>query len=417
MDSTFVIIIFCLLLLLAYIFDLTSKKTKIPSVILLLALGFGIQKLVNSLHFAVPNFNPILEVIATIGLILIVLEGSLELQLNKSKLPIIKKSFFGALVSMVVLAITLAFFFHKFGGYSLKLSLISAIPFCVISSAIAIPSVSGLSQINKEFVIYESSLSDILGVIFFNFIALNAVINAKAFLFFGVEFVFLIIISLLASLVLAYLLKKIDHHVKFIPITLLIILIYNLLKIYHLPALIFILIFGIFLGNFDYFYRFEFIKKFKTDNFKEEIKKFHDLTIEGAFLIRTLFFILFGFLIKTDELLNTNTLVWAGLIVFLIFAFRLIQLKLSKIPLSPLLFVAPRGLITILLFLSILPSQNIALVNKSLIIQVILLTALIMTFGMIFTSKKTEKEAIAATDGLVNGKESFLNEEQSVDEA
>ena len=36
---------------------------------------------------------------------------------------------------------------------------------------------------------------------------------------------------------------------------------------------------------------------------------------------------------------------------------------------------------------------------------------------MIFTSKKTEKEDIAATDGLVNGKESFLNEEQSVDEA
>lgn len=415
MNSTFVIIIFCLLLLLAYIFDLTSKKTKIPSVILLLVLGFGIQKLLNSINLVVPNFNPILEVIATIGLILIVLEGSLELQLNKSKLPIIKKSFFGALVSMVILALTLAFFFNKFGGYSFKLSLISAIPFCVISSAIAIPSVSGLSQINKEFVIYESSLSDILGVIFFNFVALNAVINAKAFVVFGFEFFILIIISLIASIILAFLLKNIEHHVKFIPIILLIILIYNLLKIYHLPALIFILIFGIFIGNFDYFYRFEFIKKLKTDNFNEEIKKFHDLTIEGAFLIRTLFFILFGFLIQTNELLNRDTFKWALLIVFLIFFFRFIQLKLSKVALSPLLFVAPRGLITILLFLSIAPSQNIALVNKSLIIQVILLTAFIMTFGMMFLSKKKDEKEVEKTDTL-DAKE-IAYDEQSVDEA
>jgi len=47
-----------------------------------------------------------------------------------------------------------------------------------------------------------------------------------------------------------------------------------------------------------------------------------------------------------------------------------------------LLFVAPRGLITILLFLSIIPAQQLELVNKSLIVQVIILTALIMMFGL-----------------------------------
>lgn len=48
----------------------------------------------------------------------------------------------------------------------------------------------------------------------------------------------------------------------------------------------------------------------------------------------------------------------------------------------PVLFIAPRGLITILLFLNIPSSQAVSLVNKSLIIQVIILGALIMMIGL-----------------------------------
>jgi len=39
-------------------------------------------------------------------------------------------------------------------------------------------------------------------------------------------------------------------------------------------------------------------------------------------------------------------------------------------------------LITILLFLSIVPAQRLQLVNKSLIVQVIIITAFIMMFGL-----------------------------------
>lgn len=91
---------------------------------------------------------------------------------------------------------------------------------------------------------------------------------------------------------------------------------------------------------------------------------------------------LFGYLIETSEVSNADTVIWALAIVFFIFAFRLIQLKLSKLPFKPLLFVAPRGLITILLLLSIEPTNTISLVNKSLIVQVIILTALLMMFGL-----------------------------------
>ena len=59
-------------------------------------------------------------------------------------------------------------------------------------------------------------------------------------------------------------------------------------------------------------------------------------------------------------------------------------------PLFPLLFVAPRGLITILLFLGIAPEHSILLVNKSLIIQVILMTAIIMMLGLMITAKQRQ---------------------------
>ena len=166
-----VIIIICVLLLMAYLFDLTSSKTKIPSVILLLLLGWCAKQAASFFELEVPNLAPLLPILGTIGLILIVLEGSLELELNRTKFPLIKKSVLVAFFPMILLAFVLTFVFQQLGDFSFKNSLLNAIPLCVISSAIAIPSVRNLSNSNKEFIIYESSLSDIVGVLFFNFIA------------------------------------------------------------------------------------------------------------------------------------------------------------------------------------------------------------------------------------------------------
>jgi len=382
-----IIITICSLLLIAYLFDITSSRTKIPSVILLLLLGWAVRQLTNLFDFHLPDLSSVLPILGTIGLILIVLEGSLELELNKSKFKLIRKSLLGALIPMIALAFLLAYLFQYFGQFSLKESLVNAIPFCVISSAVAIPSVRHLASTDKEFIIYESSLSDIFGVLFFNFIALNDNFDTHSFGHFGLQLLIIILVSFVATIGLSLLLSKIEHHIKFVPIILLVILIYAVSKIYHLPALIFILIFGLFIGNLDELKHFKWVEKFRPDELDKEVKKFKRLTIEGAFLIRALFFLLFGYLIETSDILNAETIIWAIGIVFIIFIFRTVQLKLSNIPLTPLLFVAPRGLITILLFLSIVPTQNISLVSKSLVIQVIILTALTMMVGLM-TSKR-----------------------------
>jgi potassium/hydrogen antiporter len=169
-----------------------------------------------------------------------------------------------------------------------------------------------------------------------------------------------------------------------------VVLIYAVSKIYNLPALLFILLFGLFLGNLDEIKHNKFIQRLHPDVLDKEVHKFKEITTEIAFLIRALFFLLFGYLIETTELLNTATILWAMGITLMIFALRFLFLKLLRLPVKPLVFIAPRGLITILLFLSIPVSQALPLANKSIIIQVIILSALVMMAGLMVHKKKEE---------------------------
>ncbi|MDQ6845877.1 MAG: cation:proton antiporter [Bacteroidota bacterium] len=410
--TTAIIIIFCTLLLIAYLFDLTFDKTKIPSVILLLLLGWIMKQVTLFLKLQLPDFSRVLAVSGSIGLILIVLEGALELELNKSKISLIKKSFFGALLSMFALAFLLAYIFSLFENYSFKDCLTNAIPFCVVSSAIAIPSVKNLRPYDKEYIIYESSLSDIFSVLFFNFVVQNSFIGLHSFGNFGLQILIIIIVSFVATIGLSYLLNKIEHQIKFVPIILLVILIYEVSVIYNLPSLIFIMMFGLFLGNLNELKRFKWIEKFRPTELNTEVQRFKGLTIEAAFLIRSLFFLFFGYSMETAEILNTDTLLWSFGIVAVIFVFRAIQLKLSRLPLKSLLFVSPRGLITILLFLSIPAVDQISIVNKSLIIQVILLTTLIMMVALMISSEiKKKKPAMENIPEISSTKTDFKSEE------
>ena len=385
-----ILITICALLLLAYIFDITSSKTKIPSVILLLLLGWTVNKVTTILNINVPNLESVLPLIGTIGLILIVLEGSLELEIRKENIGLINKSAIIAFVPIILLSFIIAQVIYYFDAdISFKHSLTNAIPLSIISSAVAISSVKHLTQPQQEFIVYESSLSDVFGVIFFNFVTLREVINGESVGIFLLDIVLILIISAAASIALAFLLNKIKHKVKFGPIIILVILIYVVSKIYHLPALIFILLFGLFIGNLDELIRFNFIKKINPEVLNKEIQKFRELTAEFTFLIRTLFFILFGFLIETKDVLNTKTLPWALGIVLIVFTIRLTLLRIFKVEKNPLVFISPRGLITILLFLSVPSQMKSELVNNSLVIQVIIMSAFVMMFGLMFL--KNEK--------------------------
>lgn len=386
-----IILVLCLLVLLAYIFDLTSSKTKIPSVLLLLGLGFFVRQIADFFDIRLENLQYVLPVLGSIGLILIVLEGALELELTKSKIPIIRKSVILGCIPLIAFALILAAVFHYISGVDFKICLANAIPLSIISSSVAIPSVRSFIQSDREFVIYESSISDIIGVILFNFITMHETIGLYAFGSFFVQLIIIIVISFIATGTLSFMLSRLEHHIKFVPIIFLVILIYEISKEFKLPSLVFILVFGLFLNNLNGIRHIEWIKRLKPRVLRREVNKFKEITIEATFLVRALFFLLFGYLIQIQEVLNTDVLIYSIAITAGIYAMRVIALKLANTKLVPLVFIAPRGLITILLFLAILPETRLPFINRSLIIQVIVLTSLIMMMGTI-SVKKEPKE-------------------------
>lgn len=392
-----IILAFCVLILLAYIFDLTADKTKIPTVLLLIVLGMLLKESAGSFAPKIAVIEQALPILGTIGLIMIVLEGAMELELNNEKKGILKTSFFAALLPVLALSYILAFIFKIYGGYDFKNALINAIPFCVVSSSVAIPTVINFAKKDKEFVVYESSLSDILGVVFFNAVALNDGFSFGTLIHLGWQTILIIIISLIATLGVAYLISNIKHHIKFLPIIILVILIYQAAEEYHLSPLIFILIFGLFMGNLSEiknikgFERLP-LKRFNLAMLRKESHQLGMILTEATFVVRAIFFIMFGFTIQISQLLNTDSLIWAFTICLCIYVVRSIQLLLFKLPMLPLFFIVPRGLITILLFYAIKPVNNLPIINKSLLLQVIIITSIMMMFGSIFAAKKQKKE-------------------------
>ena len=140
------IIAFCIIMLVAYFFDLTAAKTKIPSVIILFAIGWLIRQLVTYLTLPVPDLSVMLPILGSLGLILVVMDGSLELEIKRRKLLFITKSFVAAFLPIMTLSFLLALFLQYWDGADFRTCLINSIPFAIISSAIAIPSVKHLNE-------------------------------------------------------------------------------------------------------------------------------------------------------------------------------------------------------------------------------------------------------------------------------
>lgn len=386
--NTYILLIVSFLLLLSYFFELTSKKTKIPSVLLLIGLGWALKQLVFFLNINFPSVDYLVEGIGTIGLIFIVFESTIDLKFTKEKIPIFIKSLFFSFLSILIFSILFAVFVKTLDHIPFYKAFLNAIPFSVISSAIAIPSVSNYHRI-KEFVIYDSTFSDIFGILIFNLVLkLENGDVVRNVTYYFIELISLLLFSIVAIIVLTIFVKKIKHHVKFVPILIFIVFLYQLMKLYHLPGLIFVLIFGLSVANFDYIIKRsnKYFSKFHI--VLEEIPMFKSIVNESTFLVRSVFFLLLGFSITINQSNILTTLILISIILGLIYVIRFILLKVFRFSIKDYLFLAPRGLITIVLFLSISSAQKIDLINKSFAIYVILASTILMSISLYFTSNK-----------------------------
>src|SRR6187402_1109616 len=87
---------------LSYLFSVISKFIRIPSVLLLLFAGVGLRLLADSSNVAVDLPGSLVEVLGIVGLIMIILEAGLDLKLRKDKIPLIRDTFFSALIIFII---------------------------------------------------------------------------------------------------------------------------------------------------------------------------------------------------------------------------------------------------------------------------------------------------------------------------
>lgn len=390
----YILITVSILIILSYLFNLLSGKIKVPSVILLLLTGVGLQFLAKELGFDFSGTKLPLELLGIIGLIFIVLEGSLDLKITRKKLPLIGKSFLSALLILLATSSLISWILIEFVGLTLQIAVVYAVPLGVISSAIAIPSVNKLSEEKKEFIVYESTFSDIIGIMLFNYIIIGNVTSGNSILSFFINLFLILSISAISTAILLFLLNYTRTHIKFYLIFAILILIYSISKMFHLPSLLFILIFGLMLNNADLFIKGKLANYLHLERLQSVTKELSQITAETAFIVRTFFFILFGFSINLLLLNDINVILIGGLITIAILLTRFIFLRfISKSNVFPEIFIAPRGLITIVLFYSIPTHFQTNYFNEGILFFVIIASSVMMMIG-IMSTKTTYDEKL-----------------------
>jgi Kef-type K+ transport system membrane component KefB len=390
--ANYIILTLCILIVLSYIFDITSQYTKVPVVVFLIAMGILLQLTIKTTGFVLPDLRPVLSVIGTLGIIMIVLEATLDIKLKRRKKDLIIKSVSSAFGLFAVSVAVLSFLFVNMLGFTLSDSILNSIPLSIISSSVAISSSYNLGMAEKEFVIYESSFSDIIGIMIFNFFLLNETSVLKSILGFIGDSALTLLIAMISTAAIAFLLYRINYHINYVIILTSIILVYSLAEIVHLPALLLIIVFGLVLSN-NQLIEFDFIRR-RIDfrKFSEDVDSFRKILHELTFLVRSFFFIIFGFYIKIEGLLDFGNIFNGIAITFGIFFFRWLFFSyILRMPAIPLVFFAPRGLVNILLFISIPASMRLPFLTEETFTIIILLTIFVLMAGNIIYNKSAHR--------------------------
>ena len=394
--------------ILSYLFNRLARKTNFPSVLLLIFLGIGSKLVLDAFHMLERvDLWPLLELLGIIGLIMIVLEAALDLHITKEKLGFIGKSFLIALLGLLLNTGIIAWIIKLVWLTDWYTGLLYAIPMAIMSSAIIIPSVANLMEKKREFMVYESTFSDILGIMLYYFVleaghsegasgALAASISGNILL--------TIIISIVSSFLLIYLFQKIRTGTKFFLMIAVLILLYAIGKELHLSSLLIVLIFGASLSNPEII-RWGFLKKIlDPEKIAKIFNDFHTVTVETSFVVRTFFFFIFGLSITLKSLIDSRVVLVSMMILSAIYLIRFVLTRtLTRGNHFPEWLMAPRGLITILLFYGIPADFQIEDFVKfqGILLFVILSSSLLMGYGLVTHGhSKSRREMVRSEDGV-----------------
>ena len=119
------------------------------------------------------------------------------------------------------------------------------------------------------------------------------------------------------------------------------------------------------------------------------------------------FFVLFGFTVLIAEVAHVNVLLLGALLLAVTYLMRAVFLSWAlRMDLKPLLYVTPRGLISILLYFSLPQELRMSSVGLGLLFVMVLTTCVVMALGLLgATTEKSEGVAAATASEPQQGAE------------
>lgn len=386
MNTYLFLMVFCLILIGSFFFNYLQKKLHISAVILLLLSGVILQLALPTLSIS----DAYLKIFGTLGLLIIVLEAVVDLEVHGHNYKLFLMALCVSIVIVVLTSALIAWGFMLAYNLSLHAAVIYAIPLSIVSSAIVIPSLSNLEGVTKEFLILESIFSDIIGVLLFNFLISSNEIDLVNISKFSINFTFMLIISLITTIVLGIALSRDKIKNLHILILAVLILTYSIAKWFHLSALLLILIFGVFLRNLPMILNTRFGMRCLGNylnhvTIHKNLHSMRDLIEDLGFIVRSIFFVLLGYSIKLSSLISLKVILLGFMVVVITYAIRWAILHrsfTSNVVLATTM--APRGLITVLLFFQIPNELQSQLFDEGITFFVVIASTLVMSGGLFY---------------------------------
>jgi len=154
------------------------------------------------------------------------------------------------------------------------------------------------------------------------------------------------------------------------------------------------------------FFRGGLMRLLNEEKVEDVLDDMKVVTAETAFVVRTFFFIIFGWSVYLGSLLSFKVIGIGLVILFIIYLVRAITLFIfNGKNIVTQLFLAPRGLITILLFFAIPEELSIGAEFQGVLLFVILVSCLVMTWSLISYKNKLAQIVEYEDEELLGEKE------------
>jgi cell volume regulation protein A len=394
------------LLVLAFLANRLSRLTRIPDVLMLMALGVILGP---GLHLVDPSdLTKATSLLGTVAIILVLFEGGLELKLRET-LRHFPGGFLLAIFAYGLSVGLVALIIHKGLGLPLNSALaVGAVLGCT-SSTVVLPVLQQLDadEAVRVTLMLEASVGDVLAVLSVGLLvgleaphgALGATLLSKLANQVGLAVLFAVVTGILWSRLLPVLTEARFWQVMTFSILL---LLYAGMEALDASGLIAVLAFGLTLANFpgvDPRIGHPALGAYIAVS-QQALLTFHG---ELAFLVRTFFFVFIA-AIAHLEIFRQHPLLMMSTLAALFLA-RWLALGASRWPLREIdsrgrdlmLWIMPRGLITIVLALQVAATRPELPFLPGLAFAVILLTNFLVIIGSVRASRTVEAVQTSST--------------------